>query len=95
MRQHQVETVAQAEEERQRLTGAFATLSAEALAKNNAQFLTLADTRFGEARTVAQGDLDAAPQAIEQLLTPLSEPLCRYEQGIRLLESERQAPTPG
>ena len=73
-----------------RLTGAFATLSQEALAKNNEQFLALADTRFGQARAAAQGDLAQRQQAIEELLSPLSETLTRYERGIQQIEAERK-----
>ena len=62
----------------------------QALAKNNEQFLTLADTRFKEARTAAQGDLDQRQQAIAHLLDPLSETLARYERGLQEMEVERQ-----
>jgi DNA recombination protein RmuC len=78
------------EEEREQAAGAFAELSRQALEQNNAQFLALADARLMEARQAAQGDLDQRRQAIEQLLTPLSDQLGRYEQGLRLLELERQ-----
>ena len=61
-----------------------------ALAKNNEQFLTLADTRFKEARTAAQGDLDQRQQAIARLLDPLSETLARYERGLQDMELERR-----
>ncbi len=84
------EARARAEDERARLAGTFADLSAQALAKNNEQFLTLADTRFKEARTAAQGDLDQRQQAIARLLDPLSETLARYERGLRDMEVERQ-----
>ncbi len=43
-----------------------------------------------DAQQAARGDLDQRTQAIEQLLTPLREQLGRYEQGLRLLELERQ-----
>jgi DNA recombination protein RmuC len=79
-----------AEEERSRLAGTFAELSAQALAKNNEQFLTLADTRFKEARTAAQGDLDQRQQAISRLLDPLSETLTRYERGLQEMELQRR-----
>ncbi len=79
-----------AEQDRARLTGTFAELSAQALAKNNEQFLTLADTRFKEARTAAQGDLDQRQQAISRLLDPLSETLARYERGLQEMELERK-----
>ena len=89
-RKHEVEASARAEEDVTRLTGAFATLSREALAENNEQFLALADTRFGQARTAAQGDLAQRQQAIEELLGPLCETLGRYERGIQQMEAERK-----
>jgi DNA recombination protein RmuC len=78
------------EEERQRLAGTFAELSAEALQKNNEQFLALAETKLGQAQTAAQGDLTQRQQAIAQLLGPLSETLIRYEQGLQQIEVERK-----
>lgn len=90
VRRHEAAAAAKAAEDIERLTGAFATLSQEALAKNNQQFLDLASTRFGEVRTAAEGDLARRQQAIEELLTPLSETLSRYERGIQLMETERQ-----
>jgi DNA recombination protein RmuC len=77
-------------EARELAAGVFAELSTKALEQNNAQFLALADARLQEARQAAQGDLDQRRQAIEQLLTPLADQLGRYEQGLRLLELERQ-----
>ena len=65
-------------------------LSAEALAKNNEQFLTLADSKLNEVRTATQGDLSQRQQAIAQLLDPLSETLARYERGLRDMEVERK-----
>ncbi len=90
MRGTVAETSARAEEERVRLTGAFAELSAEALARNNEQFLALADTKLREASTAAQGDLTQRQQAIAQLLDPLSETLARYQRGLQELEVERK-----
>ncbi|HEY5250535.1 MAG TPA: DNA recombination protein RmuC [Acidimicrobiales bacterium] len=77
-------------EARDLAAGVFADLSSKALEQNNAQFLALADARLMEARQAAQGDLDQRRQSIEQILTPLAEQLGRYEQGLRLLELERQ-----
>jgi DNA recombination protein RmuC len=90
VRRNQAAAAAKAEEDIERLTGAFATLSQEALSKNNQQFLDLASTRFGEVRTAAEGDLARRQQAIEQLLTPLSDTLTRYERGIQQMETERK-----
>jgi DNA recombination protein RmuC len=79
-----------AEEERQRLAGAFAELSAEALKQNNEQFLALAEIKLSQAQTAAQGDLTQRHQAIAQLLGPLSETLARYEAGLQKIEVERR-----
>jgi DNA recombination protein RmuC len=79
-----------AEQERERLAGAFAELSAEALQRNNEQFLALADTRLNQAQAAAQGDLSQRHQAIAQLLGPLSETLVRYEEELRQMELDRK-----
>ncbi len=79
-----------AHEERQQLVGTFAELSAEALQKNNEQFLALAETKLSQVQTAAQGDLTQRQQAISQLLGPLSETLARYERGLQEIEVERK-----
>jgi len=79
-----------AEDVRRQLVGEFAELSRQALEQNNTQFLELADARMAHSQQVVRGDLDQRTQAIEQLLTPLRDQLGRYEQGLRLLELERQ-----
>jgi DNA recombination protein RmuC len=84
------ERQAATEEVRRQLVGEFAALSRQALEHNNTQFLELADVRMGHAQQAARGDLDQRTQAFEQLLNPLREQLGRYEQGLRLLELERQ-----
>ena len=84
------EVLARTQEERHRLVGTFAELSAEALQKNNEQFLALAETKLSQAQTAAQGDLTQRQQAIAQLLGPLSETLARYELGLQQIEVERK-----
>ncbi|HUC37777.1 MAG TPA: DNA recombination protein RmuC [Acidimicrobiales bacterium] len=78
------------EDLRQLLAGEFAELSRRALTQNSSQFLDLADARMREAQQQATGDLEQRRQAIEQLLSPLRDQLGKYEQGLRLLELERQ-----
>jgi DNA recombination protein RmuC len=90
LRKSEAELSSRSQEERQRLVGAFAELSAEALQKNNEQFLALAETKLGQAQTAAQGDLNQRQQAIAQLLHPLSETLARYELGLQKIEVERK-----
>ena len=90
LKRSQDELRSRSQEERQHLVGAFAELSAEALQKNNEQFLALAETKLGQAQTAAQGDLMQRQQAIAQLLSPLSETLARYELGLQKIEVERK-----
>jgi DNA recombination protein RmuC len=90
LRRSDEEATARLEEERQHLMGTFADLSAQALQKNNEQFLALANTRFGQAQTAAQGELAQRQMAIAQLLGPLSETLARYESGLKQIELERK-----
>jgi DNA recombination protein RmuC len=78
------------QEERLRLAGTFAELSAQALQKNNEQFLALAETKLSQAQTAAQGDLTQRQQAISQLLDPLRETLARYEKGLQQIEVDRK-----
>jgi DNA recombination protein RmuC len=78
------------EQDRERLSGAFAELSANALERNAEQFLTLADARLSKARDAAQVDLAQRQAAISQVLKPLEQTLSRYEQGLRQLELDRQ-----
>lgn len=90
LRRHAAEASARVAEDLQRLTGTFAALSQEALAKNNAQFLDLAESRFGEVRVAAQGDLAQRQQAIESLVSPLRETLTHLDQGVQKMEAERK-----
>ena len=77
------------EEVRRQMAGEFARLSSEALQRNADQFLQLADTRLGESRTAAEGDLARRQEAIEHLLAPIAEQLGRYDEGMQQLERER------
>jgi DNA recombination protein RmuC len=90
LRTSEIEAARRAAQERDLLAGAFSELSAQALAKNNEQFLTLADSKLNEVRTATQGDLSQRQQAIAQLLDPLSQTLARYERGLREMEMERK-----
>jgi DNA recombination protein RmuC len=90
LRTTEADALARSESERQRLVGTFAELSAEALQKNNEQFLALAETKLSQAQTAAEGDLAQRQQAIAQLLGPLSETLVRYELGLKQIEVERK-----
>jgi DNA recombination protein RmuC len=90
LRTSEEEALRRIDDERDRLAGAFAELSTQALARNNEQFLALADARFNEARAEAQGDLEQRQTAFARLLDPLSETLARYERGLLDMELERR-----
>ena len=78
------------DEVRRQLTDEFARLSSEALRQNADQFLVLADTRLGETRHAAEGDLARRQEEIGRLLAPIAEQLGRYDEGMQRLEVERQ-----
>src|SRR6476659_7895728 len=52
------------EDTRAAMRAEFDSLSRDALERNTREFLTLADTRFSQARTEATADVDARRQAI-------------------------------
>ncbi len=73
----------------QRLRESFDAVSAEALRRNNEQFLALAESRLARASTEVRGDLSARQQAIESLVSPLKETLGKVESQIRAVEKDR------
>ncbi len=72
------------------LSKAFAQLSAEALDKNTAAFLQIAETRFKTLSTEASGSLEQRKTAIEGMLKPLQEMLNQYQRTLADIESRRQ-----
>jgi DNA recombination protein RmuC len=76
-------------DERQRET--FAALSAEALHRNNEQFLALAGSELARARTEAASDLAAREQAVAQMVGPLRESLTKVDERLQQLDRERSA----
>jgi len=68
----------------------FAALSAEALNKNNQQFLTLANENLKLAHQKAEASLTEKHQAIDQLLKPVSETLQKMDGKIADLETKRE-----
>jgi len=81
--------LAAAEAGGQRLREAFDAVSAEALRRNNEQFIALAESRLARASSEARGDLSARQQAIEGLVGPLRETLGKVEAQIRAVEKDR------
>src|SRR5688572_18534523 len=72
-----------------RLSQAFASVSAEALAKNNEAFLALAQQRFAQLSTEAAGTLEQRKAQIEGLLKPMQEMLAQYQVRVGEIEKSR------
>lgn len=71
----------------------FASLSAQALSKNNEAFLHLAETRLRQAGSEATADADARKKAIENLLAPMAKTLERVDSEVRDAERRRHQET--
>jgi DNA recombination protein RmuC len=77
------------------LKQAFQALSADALARNNEQFVALAEGRIKEATAAlaarADGDSTARAEALGKLLDPVAATLQRVEGQLRTVEKERES----
>ena len=67
----------------------FEALSAKALQANNQSFLNLAQAKFKQLETVAQGDLALKQQAVEAVVKPLQTSLGKVERYLQTLEGQR------
>lgn len=72
-----------------RLRDSFRSLAAEALARNNEGFLTLATQALGAAKAESTQDLAARQAAIAAIVTPVRESLDKVDEKIAALERER------
>ncbi len=71
------------------LREAFASLSQDALDRNNRAFLDLAQTKLGEFQQTARVDLDGRHKAIAELVQPLKESLSRVDDKLQEVEKAR------
>jgi DNA recombination protein RmuC len=71
------------------LRDAFGSLAADALQKNNAAFVNLAETKLGQKVTEAQGIFNAKEKEIDGIVKPLKESLTKMDQQITDLETKR------
>ncbi len=81
----------QFDEARARLSETFQGLAGEALKSNNQAFLELATQTLETLRAQGAGDLDQRKEAIQALVTPLSESLKTYAQCVHDMERRREA----
>ncbi len=70
---------------------AFKALSAEALQKNNEQFLALATTSLEKFQEAAVQDLDARQKSIDALVKPMHDSLTKVDGRLVEMEKERVA----
>ncbi len=68
---------------------AFASLSAQALSRNNEAFLQLADVKLAQARAETTADVESRKKAIDDLLSPLRDTLKHVDAQIRDAEHRR------
>jgi len=68
----------------------FTALSAEALHRNNASFLQLAQQTLSRFQVQAKGELELKERAVAELVKPIQETLSRTEKQLRELERERR-----
>jgi DNA recombination protein RmuC len=73
----------------QQLRLAFASASAEALARNNEAFLQLARERFATISAEAVGSLDQRKEQIDALLKPMRELMDQYQIRVGEIEKSR------
>jgi DNA recombination protein RmuC len=70
-------------------TNAFRSLAADALSRNNDQFLALAKENLTAVEARALADLDSRQKAIEGVVIPVKESLEKMDEQLRALESSR------
>jgi DNA recombination protein RmuC len=75
---------------REQAETSFKSLSAEALAKSNEQFLSLAKQVFGRLQEGAKGDLEKRQQAINELVEPVRKSLEKVDEKIQAVEKARE-----
>jgi DNA recombination protein RmuC len=85
------EKLAVLEQAETKLREAFASLSAEALRRNNQSFLDLARSQLGEFQQSASSDLDQRQKAVDDLVRPIHEALARVDGKLGEVEKERIA----
>ncbi|MDH5301502.1 MAG: DNA recombination protein RmuC [Gammaproteobacteria bacterium] len=84
------ERLATVKQSHEQLSQQFQNLASQALARNNEQFLKLAEQNLKSFQVQSQGDLEKKEQAIENLVRPIREALEKTQQHIHQAEKERK-----
>jgi DNA recombination protein RmuC len=77
------------ENARDAMKDAFAAISSDLLAQNNARFLELAKQKFGELQNTAMTDLTGRQKAIDELVQPLRESLSKVDAKLQEVDRDR------
>ncbi len=88
-REAAAEKLAMLENARTNLAETFQSLSAEALRRNNASFLELANTSLERFQETARGDLEKRQTAITDLVKPVRDSLEKVDLKIQEIEKTR------
>jgi DNA recombination protein RmuC len=83
------EKLAVLDKARDSLKDAFAAISSDLLAQNNARFLDLAKEKFGELQNTAVADLTGRQKAIDELVQPLRESLTKVDAKLQEVDRDR------
>jgi DNA recombination protein RmuC len=83
------EKLAVLDKARDSLKDAFAAISSDLLAQNNARFLDLAKEKFGELQNTAVTDLAGRQRAIDELVRPLRDSLTKVDAKLQEVDRER------
>jgi DNA recombination protein RmuC len=83
------EKLALLEQARESLKDAFAAVSSDLLAQNNARFLDLANAKFGELQNTAVVDLTGRHKAIADHVQPLQESLKKVDARLQDVDRDR------
>jgi len=75
----------------EKLKGAFASLSLEALSKNSEEFLKLAREKLEAATNLGEKDLEGKKQLIDQTFGEMKSELVKIEEVMRSLEKDRES----
>jgi DNA recombination protein RmuC len=84
------ERLATVNDAQERLSASFKALSSEALQSQMAQLSELSRAQLRAVQAEAKGDLDQRKQAVEQLISPLTEQLGRVDAQLLRLDQERR-----
>jgi DNA recombination protein RmuC len=89
-KEKQLQQDALLQQTREQLANTFNQLSNDALSRNNASFLKLAEENLKRFQSEAKADLSSREKAIEQLIKPINDALQQTSKQIHEIEKDRK-----